>query len=899
MVGGLIMIKKTETIQVRLTNYGTIEVVSIPTKIYKDSYNVMKLSCIVPKNDIVGARICKVYEASEDEAGNLIFTSAVYNLPYKEEISISGFDYIVYEDYLPQEFCASEGDITLTFAEGIVDADNEFIRVNVSGKLNLFINGVGYNYAGVKVSKYDHVSSKVNEILAGKIETKGLKPYDPEFNYSLGTLVYNQDGVEIKFYKSLRADNKGNSLEDDLYWQEISIGGAKVYIKYSQFADGSNFVDTWQDGYNYIGFYAGNNEPQEKEYYEWALFKGDRGEQGIRGPQGIPGIRGERGPQGPQGVQGLQGIPGEKGESGNDFVVIGTVMSVAELPTGYTEEDVGKSWFVGDVEPRDVYSWGYNKQGGLVWTNQGTLQGPIGPQGPQGVQGEQGRDGIDAGNLNSFNFESIDGAFMYEDNKARVLGDISYTTDTDSEVRVIENAIFEFGIKGNADIEVLEDADNNGLQLKLSDNATIQNARDFAPGGAIEQELENQNATIQNIIKGQYLSSGDNIEMVKNSSGVIISSNAEFITIDQPITATQGNLTSEQVQMLISNPDAYILFANEVYKLNGKGHNAGYLTYSNIEYENNLTDIKSITISLTTNSWVLNDVEINEKTLDFAESERQKSKNLYTNKVRNENVYGMVWKNENGRINVSGTPYATYTENFENQPLNIEKAGEYTLSIHNSNQSIAFGLWVYDKNGNLLATFSDTEGLTHELKENAVSCRPFIEGLISGNSYTFDFNAQLEYGSVATDYQPYNGAIVHEKEISAVEHIETIYDKNDSNIDWGYDGGIIGGVEVTGKDFSKYKKLRVYAYVYNTIINYEIQLNKIVREQVAGYPHYGAGETPSYTNIGNYYASQSIVNTAKTSFYHYNVGFREIGSSTFTNKNGDTNYYVYKIEGVY
>lgn len=149
----------------------------------------------------------------------------------------------------------------------------------------------------------------------------------------------------------------------------------------------------------------------------------------------------------------------------------------------------------------------------------------------------------------------------------------------------------------------------------------------------------------------------------------------------------------------------------------------------------------------------------------FAESERQKSRNLYTNRVRSETVYGMVWKNENGRITVIGTPYETYTENFEKQPLNIEKAGKYTLSVHNSDQSFAFGLWVYDKNDNLLATFSDASGLTHELEETAVSCRPFIEGLISGNSYTFDFNAQLEYGSVATDYQPYNGAIVHEKDI--------------------------------------------------------------------------------------------------------------------------------------
>lgn len=165
------MIKKTETIQVRLTNYGTIDVVSVPTKIYKDSYNVMKLSCVVPKNDIEGARICKVYATDVDEAGNTIFTSETYNLPYKEDVSINGFEYVVYEDWLPAEFCDRGGNLTLNFAEGIIDNENEIVQLNVSGQFNLFVSGDGYNHAGVKVSNYDSVAAKVNE-LTTKLDDK-------------------------------------------------------------------------------------------------------------------------------------------------------------------------------------------------------------------------------------------------------------------------------------------------------------------------------------------------------------------------------------------------------------------------------------------------------------------------------------------------------------------------------------------------------------------------------------------------------------------------------------------------------------------------------------------------------------------------------------------------------
>ena len=121
----------------------------------------------------------------------------------------------------------------------------------------------------------------------------------------------------------------------------------------------------------------------------------------------------------------------------------------------------------------------------------------------------------------------------------------------------------------------------------------------------IEQAVENETEAVQNIIKGQYLSEGYNVGLHKTESGVTITASSDMIVIDQPITATQGQFDAEDVALLQANMDAYIVFAGEAYYLNGKEHNSGYLTYTNVEYESGETKIKTITITLSTLGWVL------------------------------------------------------------------------------------------------------------------------------------------------------------------------------------------------------------------------------------------------------------------------------------------------------
>ena len=189
----------------------------------------------------------------------------------------------------------------------------------------------------------------------------------------------------------------------------------------------------------------------------------------------------------------------------------------------------------------------------------------------------------------------------------------------------------------------------------------------------------------------------------------------------------------------------------------------------------------------------------NALSVTFAESERQKSKNLF--------------------------PYSTITgTEFYQQHLNTPiKAGTYTISALVSSS---------DTDSDLSSiVFEDEDKIypeTVNLSRNNRSSTTFTINhdcsyvtFFASNSYTNSIgdtftisDIQIEEGSVATDYQPYNGAIVHEKEIQDVEHIETIYDMSSSNgsINWGKTSGIPLYNELNiVHDFSEFKK---YDFIY-------------------------------------------------------------------------------------
>lgn len=83
------------------------------------------------------------------------------------------------------------------------------------------------------------------------------------------------------------------------------------------------------------------------------------------------------------------------------------------------------------------------------------------------------------------------------------------------------------------------------------------------------------------------------------------------IVIDVPETATQGTLSQKELSVLLDNNNNYIIFNNEIYRLNDKKDDLGYLTYSHIGADaTNVFFIKCITITLATRGWVLTIKEI-------------------------------------------------------------------------------------------------------------------------------------------------------------------------------------------------------------------------------------------------------------------------------------------------
>lgn len=80
------------------------------------------------------------------------------------------------------------------------------------------------------------------------------------------------------------------------------------------------------------------------------------------------------------------------------------------------------------------------------------------------------------------------------------------------------------------------------------------------------------------------------------------------IGVGLPASAINGVLTVEQLALLQSSENNYIMFQHEKYYLEDKGHVEGYITYTHTGYENSTYWIKSITITISTRAWVLNKV---------------------------------------------------------------------------------------------------------------------------------------------------------------------------------------------------------------------------------------------------------------------------------------------------
>lgn len=80
---------------------------------------------------------------------------------------------------------------------------------------------------------------------------------------------------------------------------------------------------------------------------------------------------------------------------------------------------------------------------------------------------------------------------------------------------------------------------------------------------------------------------------------------APVVNITATATATQGTISSADLAILQGNKSAMIRFNNELYYFMDDEYKSGYLTYSHVGVDASVQWVKSITITISSLSWVL------------------------------------------------------------------------------------------------------------------------------------------------------------------------------------------------------------------------------------------------------------------------------------------------------
>ena len=411
--------------------------------------------------------------------------------------------------------------------------------------------------------------------------------------------------------------------------------------------------------------------------------------------------------------------------------------------------------------------------------------------------------------------------------------------------------------------------------------------------------------------------------IVKEGDGVLIENGVVSLnkqTVEDMIDANKWvsygfkqNLTEDEKGMARHNigaGDNY--FTGSYYDLTQKPHlntnNTTGLDYGDEE----LND--TINLHKISKTGSFNDLKhVPQETLAFAESERQKSKNLFksnfwnkSSNVFEKNGITFTYNPDDYSITMNGTATTRALCYLNPDALSYIGVGTYTFSGFNQvtpletayvqayNKALnKYPALLYSNYSKRTVSFTDVKFTDLYISVNAgASC----------NNLVLKF--QIEEGSVATEYQPYNGAIVHEKEIADVEHIETIYEavSSDTNINWGQTSGIKADTSVNGvvtftrdlSQISKYKYLKaifaVGGYSFCTIY---CESGKFTGNTSSTFRGIGGGYA--------YYLSSSssieFVISIDTAKITYRARVRD-NNGVVTNST-DANVRLMAIEGVY
>lgn len=284
----------------------------------------------------------------------------------------------------------------------------------------------------------------------------------------------------------------------------------------------------------------------------------------IRGPQGIQGIKGDIGDQGPIGLPGAQG---PKGDQGQFIQIIGTLANTNQLPM---PDSVPRSsaYLIPTSGKNHVY----------LLIGEGTSASPI-----QWYDAGAFGEGETTVTMDGTPQSSVELGYVPKISVNYQIGEDTTVSANGSEITVsnlqsIGYNINNEQIEGVGTIE-LPFASNGDVEFNVLDNVII---------GDLSQDVWN------------------NVREIVNSA------TPQEVQITAPSTSTNGQLDADQLNILQSNPGAYLKFNDEIYRLQDVQHEEGYLVYSHLGFENNTNVymVKCITITISTRGWVLTTQQI-------------------------------------------------------------------------------------------------------------------------------------------------------------------------------------------------------------------------------------------------------------------------------------------------
>lgn len=282
---------------------------------------------------------------------------------------------------------------------------------------------------------------------------------------------------------------------------------------------------------------------------------------------------------------------------------------------------------------------------------------------------------------------------------------------------------------------------------------------------------------------------------------------------------------------------------------------------------------------------------------DFAESERQKSKNLFNYNNYSSLNYGLSITGNN-QFSINTQFYYTQGVYF----ISLQQGKQYTVSLNidsysNSDSSTVESQIVLFNADNGTQTIG--LGSIAEIKRYSKTFVPSFDVIkieirpLRKNNNTSTLTGVVSNFMICegpeTDYQPYNGAIVHKKDIKPILIYDIVEKQTPTGLTSAYSSGIkfADGVNIPIGDFNYFN---IYARTKNNVKK-KTTINKT--DYYWGDSFFGFNENWALSYFGVLFIIENnLLSMAET-------GYTAINTSTYTSKNQSEDVVVYRIEGGY